>query len=54
MKSNSLVYRTFFKDELKRVIIHGLLHLTGYNDKTKRQKELIRKKENFYLSKIKI
>lgn len=35
--------------ELKRVIIHGVLHLLGYNDKTKDEEQIIRKKENHSL-----
>ena len=38
------------KEELHRVMFHGLLHLCGYNDKTKAQKSLMRKKENFYVN----
>ncbi len=36
--------------ELKRVVIHGFLHLCGYNDKTESEVELMRKKEDFYLN----
>lgn len=50
VKNNGEIYKTGYKMELKRVIIHGCLHLAGYNDKTNKQKELIREKENFYLS----
>ena len=39
------------KDELKRVIFHGALHLCGYGDKTQREIQNIRKKEDFYLNK---
>jgi len=35
-----------FDDELKRVIIHGVLHFMGFNDKTDDEKSLIRKKED--------
>jgi rRNA maturation RNase YbeY len=35
-----------FKDELHRVMIHGLLHLCGYRDKTKKEKALMRYKED--------
>ena len=49
VKKNAQIYNTGYKNELKRVIIHGCLHLAGYNDKTKQQKELIRGKENFYI-----
>lgn len=46
---NSKFFGTSFKHELSRVVIHGCLHLAGYDDRTKRQKELMRKKENSYL-----
>jgi probable rRNA maturation factor len=49
VKNNSAIYSTLYTQELKRVIIHGCLHLAGYNDRTNKEKELIRKKENFYL-----
>ena len=52
VKSNSLSFSEPFKNEFMRVIIHGCLHLTGYNDKTRKQKELIKQKENFYMCKI--
>jgi len=38
--------------ELSRVIIHGLLHMFGYNDHTEEEKGLMRKKENYYLEKL--
>ena len=38
-----------FQDELRRVIIHGVLHLCGYKDKTDKEIEEMRFKENFYL-----
>ena len=41
-----------FKDELNRVIIHGILHLCGYKDKKRTDSELMRKKENWALKKI--
>lgn len=50
VKENGKFYGSGYKLELSRVIIHGSLHLTGYSDKTKKEKELIRNKENFYLS----
>lgn len=39
-----------FLEELKRVIIHGVLHLIGYNDKTDSEQEVMTQKENTYLS----
>ncbi len=50
VQKNSKLYSSGYKMELARVIIHGCLHLAGYNDSTKKEKELIREKENFYLS----
>ncbi|MEP3390023.1 MAG: rRNA maturation RNase YbeY [Reichenbachiella sp.] len=39
-----------FEQELRRVLIHGILHLVGYNDKTESEQTLMREKENAYLS----
>jgi probable rRNA maturation factor len=39
-----------FTTELHRVMIHGVLHLLGYKDKTAGQKLIMRKKEDTYLS----
>tara|TARA_Y100001970_G_scaffold98961_1_gene124498 strand:+ start:1209 stop:1643 length:435 start_codon:yes stop_codon:yes gene_type:complete len=38
-------------EELKRIIIHGVLHLIGYNDANKEEKETMTNLENFYMSK---
>ena len=50
VKENSLIYDTVFEDELHRVIIHGILHYCGFNDKTKKDADLMRKKEDEALS----
>ncbi len=50
IKENSRTYSKSIKDELHRVIIHGILHLCGYGDKNDSQKEEMTMKENFYLS----
>lgn len=39
-----------FLDELHRVMIHGVLHLCGYKDKSKKDEQLMRKKEDYYLN----
>ncbi len=39
-----------FSEELHRVMIHGVLHLLGYRDKTKAEKALMRQKEDNSLS----
>ena len=50
VRENSVEFGTEFKDELNRVIIHGLLHLVGYDDHTEKHIKLMRSKENYYLS----
>ena len=50
VKENSTIFENSFNEELKRVMIHGILHLIGYNDKSDKEKELMREKENFYLN----
>jgi len=49
VKENSLRFKTGFFNELMRVAVHGVLHLSGYKDKTAEQQKLMRKKENYYL-----
>ena len=49
---NAKKYKVELEEELWRVMAHGLLHLLGYNDKSKEEKEIMRKKENYYLDKI--
>jgi len=51
VQENALKFDTA-ESELKRVMVHGLLHLAGYKDKDKAQKELMRNKENEYLKNI--
>ena len=46
VKDNAKNEDVSFEEELNRVMIHGVLHLIGYKDKTKQQKELMREKEN--------
>lgn len=41
-----------FKSELHRVIIHGVLHLIGYNDKTDAEQAVMTEKEDLYLAKL--
>lgn len=43
---NSKKFRTETKKELLRVIIHGILHLLGYNDHSDSEKIIMRKKED--------
>lgn len=50
VKENSKKFETDLQTELHRVLIHGVLHLLGYNDKTKSERSVMRKKEDSYLS----
>ena len=53
VKKNARQYNSTFKEELIRVLIHGILHLLGYDhEKSKKMAEEMRKKENYYFSKI--
>lgn len=51
IEENANEYFTNFTDELHRVIIHGVLHLIGYNDISENDKALMKQKEDYYLSK---
>ena len=50
VKENASLFNTSFENECSRVIIHGILHLLGYKDKSEKEKKIIRAKEDFYLS----
>ena len=43
---NAQKFNVTFDEEFQRVMIHGILHLCGYKDKSKADAELMRKKEN--------
>lgn len=46
VKSNSVIYGTDYYDELTRVIIHGILHLCGYKDKSDDESRAMRALED--------
>jgi len=50
VRENASFYGTEFADELNRVIVHGLLHLIGYDDHNDEDIAVMRSKENYYLS----
>ena len=50
VEENAKKYKQTFEDEIHRVMIHGVLHLCGYNDKLIEDKQIMREKENHYLS----
>lgn len=51
VRENAEKFGVTERDELHRVIIHGVLHLCGYLDKKKEDKELMTSKEDEYLGK---
>ncbi len=53
VENNSRLYNVSFEEELHRVIIHGVLHLLAYDDKSAEEKEQMREKENEYLAHLK-
>ena len=50
VRENASTFDTPFLLELKRVMIHGVLHLCGHKDKTKEEEEKMRSLENKYLN----
>jgi probable rRNA maturation factor len=52
VRENAKIFRQRVNDELHRVIIHGVLHLLGFNDKSEEEKEGMRLKEIYYLEKL--
>ena len=50
VRENAAFYGTEFAHELNRVIVHGVLHLIGYDDHTEEDIAVMRSKENYYLS----
>ncbi len=49
-KRQAKEYRTSCKEEVKRLIIHGVLHLIGYTDSSMKSREIMRKLEDKYLN----
>jgi rRNA maturation RNase YbeY len=49
VKENASRLGITFREELHRIMIHGALHLCGYKDKFRKQIQLMREKEDFYL-----
>lgn len=50
VKENAIMHQCAFHIELYRVIIHGVLHLLGFSDKTESQQKIMRELEDRYLS----
>ena len=50
VKENATQIGVDFEEELRRVMIHGVLHFIGFNDKTNSEKKEIREQEALALS----
>jgi len=46
VKENAKRFKVLFEVELRRVLIHGILHYAGYKDKTDEEKKEMREQEN--------
>jgi probable rRNA maturation factor len=49
VQENAQAFEVSFETELDRVMIHGVLHLIGYKDKSEEEEKEMREKENLYL-----
>ena len=52
VKENAAKFRQDFENELRRVMVHGVLHLSGYSDHGKKNKEIMTGMEDQYLGKF--
>ena len=52
VKENAQEFSQVFNVELRRVMVHGVLHLCGFKDKTDADKLIMTQKEDFYLSRF--
>lgn len=50
VRENASFFGVEFSDELNRVMVHGILHLIGYDDHTEEEQKVMRSKEDYYLS----
>ncbi|MCK5823168.1 MAG: rRNA maturation RNase YbeY [Bacteroidales bacterium] len=50
IRENASLFSTSFQNELNRVMVHGVLHLLRYNDKSDEEKKEMTAKENQYLN----
>jgi len=52
VKENARKYKVTTEEELKRILIHGVIHLLGYDDKTKSEKRIMTRLEDRFLKKF--
>lgn len=49
---NAKIYKEKHRDELCRLVVHGILHLLGYEDGSTKERGIMKNKENYFLSKF--
>ena len=49
VRDNAIKYKVTAEEEFRRILVHGILHLLGYDDKSKGDKTRMTKMENKYL-----
>lgn len=54
VKENSLEFGVSMENELARVVVHGLLHLCGYKDKSEEEELQMRGREDFWMNRFKL
>lgn len=52
-KTQARDYDVSYGEEVNRLLIHGTLHLFGYEDSTRRKRERMRIREDYYLARLK-
>lgn len=52
VKANSINYKVSLSEEINRVMIHGVLHLVGYDDKSEKGRIGMTEMENYWLKKL--
>jgi len=51
-KENARAFAVSHQEELRRVVLHGVLHLLGYNDSTPEEKRRMTRAEDYYLARF--
>ena len=54
IRENAITFSTSFENEMYRILVHGVLHLVGYKDKSSTDKDLMTNKENIYINLLNI
>ena len=49
VKNNSINYKVSYREEIFRVLIHGVLHLCGYDDKSETEVRRMRRMEDYWI-----